>query len=135
MDRSPAECDSCLKLLKRLCRACNLAITWTEYETKVLLPSEMQPKTRKSEVMICLKNDVGDDLRLIHKCGIPYTMTMFGETLEDAAERFLGMFLVPGNDLESRCPDWKCKRDFLQLEDESALTMERLDIMLSLRGF
>ena len=135
MDRSPAECDSCLKLLKRLCRACNLTITWTEYETKVLLPDEMQPRTRKIEVMFCLKNDVGEELRIIHKCGIPYTMTMFGETLEDAAERFLGMFLVPGNDLESRCLDWKCKRDFLQLEDESALTMERLDIMLSLRGF
>ena len=135
MDRSPAECDSSLKLLKRLCRACNLAITWTEYETKVLLPDEMQPRTRKSEVVVSLKNDVGEELRLIHKCGIPYTMTMFGETLEDAAEKFLEMFLVPGNDLETRCPEWKCKRDFLQLEDGSDLTKERLDIMLSLRRF
>ena len=135
MDRSPAECDSCLKLLKRLCRACNLAITWTEYETKVLLPYEMQPRTRKSEVVIGLKNDVGEEPRFIHKCGIPYTMTTFGETLEDAAKKFLEMFLIPGNDLETRCPKWKCKRDFLQLEDGSALTMEKLDIMLSLRGF
>ena len=135
MGRSPAECDSSLKLLKRLCRACNLAITWTKYETKVLLPGETQPKTRKSEVMIVLKNDVGEELRSIHKCGIPYAINVFGETLEDAAEKFLEMFLIPGNDLETRCPEWKCKRDFLQLEDGSDLTMEKLDIMLSLRGF
>lgn len=135
MGRSSAECDSSLKLLKRLCRACNFAITWTEYETKVLLPDEMQPRTRKSEVVISLKNDVGEELRLIHKCGIPFTRTMFGETLEDAAEKFLEMFLIPGNDLETRCPEWKCKRDFLQLEDGFDLSMERLDIMLSLRGF
>lgn len=135
MDRSPAECDIGLRLLKRLCRACNLTITWTEYETKVLLPDETQPRTRKSEVVIGLKNDVGEEPRLIHKYGIPYTMTMFGETLEDAAKKFLEMFLIPENDLETRCPEWKCKRDFLQLEDGSALGIERLDIMLSLRGF
>ena len=95
----------------------------------------MQPRTQKSEGVISLKNDVGEELRLIHKYGIPYTMTVFGETLEDAAEKFLEMFLIPGNDLETRCPEWKCKRDFLQLEDGFDLSMERLDIMLSLRGF
>ena len=135
MDRSPAECNSSLQLLRRLCRACNLAMIWTESKTYVSCPDKMQPSTLKSEVLMNLKCENGEIPRLIHEGGLPFTSEEFGETLEDTTRRFLEKFLSSGNDLVTRCPEWKCKRDFLLLEDGSALSTERLDMMLSLRGF
>lgn len=135
MDRSSTECNSGLQLLRRLCRACNLEMIWTESKTYVSIPDETQPKSLRNEVLMNLKCENGEIPRLIHEGGLPFTVEEFGETLEDTAKRFLEKFLSSGNDLVTRCPEWKCKRDFLLLEDGSALTMESLDMMLSLRGF
>lgn len=84
-----------------------------------------------------LKCENGEIPRLIHEGegGLSFISEEFGKTLEDAARRFLKEFLSSGNDLVTRCPEWKCKRDFLLLEDGSALSTESLDMMLSLRGF